>query len=83
MKKYNINSCIYIQITEKGWEHLRKTVGDEYIKHCITAHKKEINKEVWYRLQCWEVFDLLPSNFGGRPLFSTTVMLDDEELTPL
>ena len=35
MKKFNINDHIYIQITEHGWKHLKKTVGDDYIKHCI------------------------------------------------
>jgi hypothetical protein len=82
MKKYNINEYIYIQITESGWEHLRKTVGEEYIKHCITAdgYKREINGEIWHRLQCWGVFDLFPSNFGKQPLFNTNVMFDDEAL---
>jgi hypothetical protein len=27
MKNFNINDCIYIQITERGWEHLTNTVG--------------------------------------------------------
>lgn len=82
MKKFNVNEFMYIQITESGWKHLRKTVGEEYIKNCIEAdgYKKEINGEIWYRLQCWSVFDLLPSNFGGQPLFKTNVMFDDELL---
>ena len=82
MKKYNINEYIYIQITESGWKHLEKTVGEEYIKHCIKApsYEKLIEGETWYRLQCWGVFDLFPSNFGGQPLFNTNVMFDDEAL---
>ena len=80
MKKFNINEYMYIQITEAGWVHLSKTVGFEYIKHCIKPYEKEINGEIWYRLQCWGVFDLLPSNFGGQPLFNTNVMFDDKAL---
>ena len=80
MKKFNINDYMYIQITEYGWIHLRKTVGDDYIKHCITPYKEEINGEIWYRLQCHSAFDLMPINIMGGILFNTTVMFDNEEL---
>ncbi len=79
MKKFNINDYMYIQITEKGWDHLKKTVGEDYIKHCITSvyYKREIDGEIWYRLQCHEVFDLMPINVGVQPLFNTNVMFDN------
>ena len=82
MKKFNINEYMYIQITEEGWIHLRKTVGEEYITHCIEApsYKKVINGEIWHRLQCWNVFNLFPSNFGGQPLFKTNVMFEVKAL---
>jgi hypothetical protein len=80
MKKFNINGYMYIQITDKGWEHLRKTVGDEYIKACIKSngYNVKINDETWYKMQCWNVFDLLPISIGGNLLFNTNVMFDDE-----
>ena len=81
MKKYNINEYMYIQINENGWEHLRKTVGDDYIKHCIESRKVEINNVVWYKLQCHIVFNLFPHNCSGLPFFNTNVMFDDEALT--
>ena len=79
MKKFNINDYIYIQITEEGWKHLKKTVGDEYIKHCIKvpAYEKIINSEIWYRLQCHQVISLLSGNVATL-LFKTNVMFDDE-----
>ena len=82
MKKFNINHSMYIQITDEGWEHLKKTVGEEYINACIKTlhHTKVINGEIWYKLQCWSCFDLMPPVFGGRPLFMTTVMFDEEDL---
>lgn len=82
MKSFNINDSIYIKITEEGWAHLRKTVGDEYIKHCIDTepYRHEINGEVWYRLQIHSVFELLPCDFGGPVLFELTIMIDDETL---
>lgn len=82
MKKFNINNYMYIQITDKGWRHLKKTVGEDYIKHCIETHhyKKKINGETWYRLQCWNIFELLPSDFGGQPSFKPNVMFDDDAL---
>ena len=51
MIKFNINEYIYIQITEEGWTHLRRTVGRDYINHCIKAssNEKEIEGETWYR----------------------------------
>jgi hypothetical protein len=79
MKKFNINDHIYIQITEEGWKHLRETVGADYIKHCIRSCEKVIDGEVWFRLQCWSVFDILPISFGSTtPLFKSNVMFDDE-----
>lgn len=49
---FNINGYMYIQITEKGFEHLQNTVGDEYIKNCIENRKIDVGGETWYKLQC-------------------------------
>ena len=83
MKKFNINDYIYIQITEIGWEHLNKTVGAEYIERCINSdsYKKEINGEIWHRLQAHSVWELLPLNFSSNVLYKTTIMFDDISLT--
>jgi hypothetical protein len=82
MKKFNLNDYMYIQITDEGWKHLEKKVGIDYINACIkTPHYTHvINGETWYRLQCWNCFDLMPPDFGGRALFNTNVMFDDEAL---
>jgi hypothetical protein len=82
MKKYNINSYMYIQITDEGWKHLKKTVSENYIEYSIESpsYKKIINGEVWYRLQCWDVFNIFPVNMGGAILFNTNVMFEDNEL---
>lgn len=80
MKKFNINDDIYIQITEYGWEHLKKTVGDDYIKHCIESRKIKIKSETWYKLQCHNVFDLFPINYFGKLYFNTNIMIDDNDL---
>ena len=80
MKKFNINHDIYIQINETGWNHLKETVGAGYIKDCIENRKVEINGDVWYKLQCHQVFDLFPINFGRIPFFNLNVMIDDENL---
>ena len=83
MKKFNINDCIYIQITDAGWAHLVNTVGENYIFHCIKAphYKKTIDGETWYRLQAHSVFELLPSKDGSPLLFETNIMFDDDSLT--
>jgi len=82
MKKFNINDYIYIQITELGWKHLEKTVGSEYIKHCINAdgYKKEIDNETWHRLQAHDVFSLLPMGTGFNLLYNPNVMFDGDAL---
>jgi len=80
MKKFNINDYMYIQITDIGWQQLKKTVGEDYIKNCIESRKVEIENETWYRLQCHNVFELFPIRFGGKTLFKTNVMFDDDEL---
>ena len=81
MKKFNINHGICIQITDEGWRHLKKTVGDDYIKHSIEPYKTEINNEIWYKLQAHQVFDLLPIYFSGRPTYNTNVLIDEKDLT--
>ena len=82
MKKFNINSHIYIQITEKGWQHLKRTAGNIYVKHCIKtpSHEKTIDGKTWYRLQAHQVFDLLSDSNGSDPLYLTDIMFDDEAL---
>ena len=85
MKIFNINDYIYIQITELGFKHLKKTVDADYIKNCITTenHKKMINGETWYRLQAHDVFSLLPVGNGINVLYNTNIMFDNDELKEL
>jgi len=80
MKKFNINNHIYIQITQDGWNFLKETVGVDYIALKIENRKCEINGEVWYRLQCYQVFELMPVSFTGPTLFNTNVIFDDSDL---
>lgn len=82
MKKFNINDYMYVQITEDGWRHLKETVGTDYVNACIknSNYERIINGEVWYKLQCWECFNLMRPEHSLNPLFKTTVMLDDESL---
>lgn len=82
MRIFNINSRIYIQITEEGWKHLEETVGTEYINACIKSREVIINKETWYKLQCWECFHLMPNYNGKKPLFNTNIMFDDKDIKP-
>ena len=80
MKKFNLNDHIYIQINASGWKYLKKTVGDDYIETCLESRKKEIDGEVWYRLQCHQVFSLLPIQPGAFQFLQSNIMIDDEEL---
>ena len=71
---------MYIQITEQGWEYLKKTVGDDYINHCVKDEGYKIDGEIWYKLQCHTVFDIFPVNIGFEPYFNTNVLFDNESL---
>lgn len=77
MKKFNINDCFYVQITEEGWKHLRANNDPQYIRFAIENHKVEIEGEIYYKLQCYQAFDLMPISFGNKPLFKTTVLIDE------
>jgi len=81
-KKFNINDHIYIQITELGFKYLENTVDKDYIKHCITApsYKKEINGEIWYRLQMHNVMTLFPVGLNSQILFNTNILIEDKDL---
>lgn len=80
MKTFNINEYIYIQITQAGWEYLKGTIGQRFINACIdTEHyRREVDGEVWYRLQAHQVFELLPIKYNI--LYGTTIMIEDEFL---
>lgn len=78
MKKFNINDEVLIHITEKGWIHLRKYVGKDYMKNCIEPRKKVIDNKDYYELQLWTVFDLFPVVMGGDILFETTILIENE-----
>ena len=80
MKQFNINDSIYIEITEEGWEHLRKTVCQDYINTCILTRRYWINGTDMYRLQCHQAFDLMPPNFGSPSLFKPTIFISEEHL---
>jgi hypothetical protein len=82
MKTFNINDYIYIQITETGWNHLRKTVGEDYIKYCIDRkpYRVEIEGDIWYRLQAHNVFDILALDGTDKLLYSPNIMFDDDSL---
>lgn len=79
--KFNITKYMYIQITDKGHQYLKETVGDEYIKHCITPYKVTIDNEIWYKLQCHQAFELLPIHLNTGK-FMPNVMFDNKDLTP-
>lgn len=81
MKKFNINEYMYIQITEQGWNHLNKTVGNDYIEACIKIREVTIDGELWYRLQCHNVMELFPMN--GTVYYNTNVMFDDYAIKEL
>jgi len=80
MKKFNINDNIYIQITDEGWKHLEKTVGDDYIKHCIKPYKTVMGNEIWYKLQTHSVMNLLPITFGTNPPYNPNVLFEENDL---
>jgi hypothetical protein len=80
MKQFNINDYIYIQITEEGWAHLAKTVSKCYVENCIKDNRIKIKNDIWYKLQCHEVFSLFPIRLWAPPLFSPRIMFDDGSL---
>ncbi len=71
---------MYIQIEKNGWEYLKKTVGEDYIKYSIKPYKEEINDEIWYKLQIHHVFELFPINLGVFNLFNNDILFHEEDL---
>ena len=79
MKKFNINAYVYIQITEEGWAHLEKTQPSDYVNVCIKPRLVKIDGEIWYKLQCWTVFELFPVGMGLKHFFNINILIDDDE----
>ncbi len=80
MVKFNINYYMYVEITDEGWQHIRKTVDEYYINNHLKNKKKVINGRIWYKLQCWECFQLMPPTIG-KHYFEANVMFDEESLS--
>ena len=81
MKAYNLNHYIYVQINELGWKHLKKTVGESYIKSCISPYKYVFNEITYYKLQIHEVFSLLPiQSCSNNQFISMVFLLEDDKL---
>lgn len=83
LKKYNINDYIYIQINETGWNHLRSTVGESYIKHCIKNKEYVIDGKIWYRLQCHSAFDIFKTYNGRYMPFNSNVLFESHSMSNL
>ena len=64
---FNLNNYVLVQITEYGWDHLNKTVGESYIKNCIEPYRQQINNEHWWKLQGHQMIEL----FGGAIFISS------------
>jgi hypothetical protein len=64
MINFNLNDYILVQITDYGWSHLAREVGDSYIQNCIVPYATIIDGEEWYRLQGHQVITLF-----GNALF--------------
>ena len=82
MKKFNLNSEIYIHITDAGWLHLYNTVGSSYINACIKNehHEVSIFGKVYYGLQAHQVFSLLPVDSVKPVLFELNIFINEEDL---
>lgn len=79
-KLFNVNSEVYIQITEAGWSHLKKTVGQEYIDVCIKIHEVVLNDEIWYKMQFHHIMNILPIGSSFNVLYKTNILFDEEDL---
>ena len=62
---FNINNYVLIQIFPLGWEILEKEYGSDYIKYCITSYVVDIEGDIWYRLQLWEVMSMFGQYIGN------------------
>jgi hypothetical protein len=80
MKKYNVNSTMYIHILPKGWDLLNRKYGSEYVDYSIKPHKVIINGKEYIDMQCWDVFRIFPTTIGRALLFETEVIFKEEDL---
>ena len=75
MKKYNVNSTMYIHILPKGWELLNRKYGSEYVDYSIKPHQIIINGKEYI-----DMFHILPPTIGRALLFETEVIFKEEDL---
>jgi len=85
MKKININDYVFVKITEQGWKHLKETVGQDYIDHCIDNdhYRFEIKGEIWHKFQIHTLFDLLPNYTGRESLFENDISFSEKDLVDI
>lgn len=83
LQKFNIGKCVYVQITDEGWKHLRRTLTEpeDYIKYCIEPYKIIIDDKIWYKMQLFSVMELLGYNMFVNPKIKPLIYIDSSDLT--
>ena len=81
--QYNICDYVYIRITDEGMQYIKNKYNESYIKYCIEGKKVEINQEIWYRFQCFEVFKLFPVDIFKPAPFKFNVMFESVYLNEI
>lgn len=77
--QYNVNSHMYVKLTNYGKELIIKKHGYDYFEACIEAYKKANG---YYQLQCHQVMSLFGEYIGNgcKVPFEPTVYFDSADL---
>lgn len=78
MKQFNINDDIYIHITDMGWKYLTMKHGCGYVEKYIKPYSKVINDKIYHKMQCHEVFNILPTSENSKGVLFEPVIFIDE-----
>lgn len=80
MKTININNNVLVAITKEGFDHLKETVTEDYVKHCILHYETVIDGKTYYKLQLHNVISLFGEKIymGNNKLpIETNMLIED------
>ncbi len=86
--RFNLNWNVLIQINDEAFKRLEKTVGTNYIIHCIKSRKEQhinpiTNKlEDYYNLQMHNVMELFGDSIMCKRSINSNILLHQKDLTP-
>ena len=80
MKKINLNDCVYVAITEEGFDYLRIFQGSKYVK-LLKKNVVTIDGKEYHKMQLYNVMNLFGNAMylGHKLVIETDILMEEKQ----